>query len=318
MSRYWAIALLVLVPAALVVIPAAGGGKAGKDLRFDGKLTVNDPKDPKRNAAFKTHVVKLRKGVTYTIDMISTQFDNYLRLLDASGKELAEDDDSGGMQNARIIFNCQMDGDYKIIATAYNENGVGDYVLTVRNSGNAPKFETAHAALVGKPAPDFQADFILNGKAKAPSELKGRVVLLNFWTPMSGPCQTAFPKLREWSKAHKADGLEVVGVTFYQHEIGQNIGFDKSTGKLTKLERSDRATEQAMLREFAAYHQLDYLMTVLTKDDALAAYNAYVVNGVPQCVLIDRRGVVRFITVGDREAAFTALEAEIKKVLEAK
>jgi len=314
MSRYLAVALLVLVPAALVVVPAAGGGKAEKDLRFDGKLTAADPKDPKRNAAFKQHVVKLKKGVSYTIDMIS-QFDNYLRLLDDAGKELAEDDDSGGMQNARIIFNCQQDGAYKIIATAYNENGVGDYVLTVRNSGNAPKFQTAHSVLVGKPAPDFQADFILNGKAAGPSELKGRVVLLNFWTPMSGPCQTAFPKLRAWSKAHKADGLEVVGVTFYQHEIGQHIGFDKATGKLTKLEKSDRMTEQAMLKEFAAYHQLDYLVTVLGKDNALAAYDAYVVNGVPEFVLIDRKGVVRFIVVGDREAAFTALEAEIKKVL---
>src|SRR5262245_15756147 len=132
---------------ALLVLAVAAGGapvaaQTEKEMRFEGKLTQDDPKDKKRNAAFKVHTVKLTAGNTYTIDMVSNQFDNYLRLLDSKDKELAEDDDSGGMQNARIIFNCQKTEDYKIICTAFDPNGMGSYVLTVKNTGLAPKLIT--------------------------------------------------------------------------------------------------------------------------------------------------------------------------------
>ncbi len=310
MARYGFMALLVLATAAGV---APAGGKGEKELRFEGKLTQDDPKDRKQNAAFKVHMVKMTAGVNYQIDMVSTQFDNYLRLEDKAGKELAFDDDSGGMQNARIIFNCQKTGEYKIICTAYNANGMGAYVLTVKNTGAAAKLVTAHSALVGKEAPDFRGDFGLNGQVRRLADLKGKVVLLNFWAVFSPASSSVFPKLREWHKAHKAEGLEVVGVSFYNYENGQHIGFDKKTGKLTKLEESDQKSERAVLKDFAAYHKLDYLLMVLPKEEALRAFNDYFVNGMPQFVLIDRRGNVRFIIVGERNLA--ALEPELKKVL---
>jgi hypothetical protein len=37
--------------------------------------------------------------------------------------------------------------------------------------------------LVGKPAPDLQGDFAVNGKPVHLSDLKGKVVLLDFWAP---------------------------------------------------------------------------------------------------------------------------------------
>ena len=41
----------------------------------------------------------------------------------------------------------------------------------------------AAAKLEGKPAPALKADFALNGKPVAPADLKGKVVLLDFWGP---------------------------------------------------------------------------------------------------------------------------------------
>jgi thiol-disulfide isomerase/thioredoxin len=308
MTRSGLIAVLVLV--------AVGGapalGQTEKEMRFQGKLDQNDPKDKRRNAACKVHTVKLTAGNTYQIDMVS-QFDNYLFLDDAKGKEITQDDDSGGMQNARIIFNCQKTDDYKIVCTAFDPNGMGDYVLTIKNTGLAPKLVTAHSALVGKEAPDFRSDFVLNGQVKRLADLKGKVVLLNFWAVWSPASASVFPKLREWQKAHKEAGLEVVGVSFYNYENGQHIGFDKESGKLTKLEETDQKAEREMLRDFAKHHMLDYPLMVLTKEEALRSFNEYCVNGMPQFVLIDRKGNVRFILVGERNIA--NLEPEIKKVL---
>ena len=47
---------------------------------------------------------KMTAGKTYTIDMVSKQIDSYLRLEEASGKQLAEDDDSGGNLNAKLTL----------------------------------------------------------------------------------------------------------------------------------------------------------------------------------------------------------------------
>src|SRR5262249_25886133 len=107
MVRYWTIALVVLLAAGAGV--AQAGGKE-KDIVIQDKLTKDDKKDTKRQFACKIHVVPMKAGSVYTIDMVSNEFDAYLRLEDSSGKELAEDDDSGGNLNARIIFNCTKDG----------------------------------------------------------------------------------------------------------------------------------------------------------------------------------------------------------------
>lgn len=53
----------------------------------------------------------MKAGKVYTIDMVSKDFDSYLRLFDPKGNQLEEDDDSGGDLNSRIVFNCTQDGE---------------------------------------------------------------------------------------------------------------------------------------------------------------------------------------------------------------
>ncbi len=313
MVRYAAVALLALLPAAVAVAQVADA-TTGKEIKFAGKLTANDTLDKKRNAASKVYVVRMKAGSAYTIDMVSSQFDSYLRLEDKGGKELAEDDDSGGMLNAQIVFACPRDGEYHVICTAYAAGGIGDYTLTVK-SRKEEKVISAHSLLIGKAAPDFQADFAVNGKAVKLSDLKGKVVLVEFWTVRDAACAATFPRLRAWHKAHKGDGLEVLGVTYYLSDINQPQGFDAKTGTLRSLPAGNREGDRTLLRDFAAYHKLDYPLLALTKEEALKAYDAYAVNGIPQTVLIDRKGVVRTVRVGEDERTLAALEGELKKVL---
>lgn len=99
-----------------------------------GQIVPNDLPDRRRNHPCKIHALKLAKDKTYQIDMESRDFDSYLRVEDSTGKQLAEDDDSGGNLNARLRFTPPKDEVYQIIATTF-AGGAGMYTLKVRVVG---------------------------------------------------------------------------------------------------------------------------------------------------------------------------------------
>ena len=102
-----------------------------------------------RNHPCKIHAFQLSKDKVYVIDLESTDFDAYLRIEDAGGKELAKDDDSGDKLNARIRFSPPKDANYQIIATTFG-GGTGAYTLKVRATGAAEKPGALPAAADGK------------------------------------------------------------------------------------------------------------------------------------------------------------------------
>ena len=78
--------------------------------------------------------VLLKANVSYVIDMVSPDpkaLDPYLVLQDSQRKTLAEDNDSGGNLNARIVFRAPADGVYRIRPTSFN-GGRGPFTLTIR------------------------------------------------------------------------------------------------------------------------------------------------------------------------------------------
>jgi hypothetical protein len=88
------------------------------------------------NKPHKVHEVKMAAGKSYQIDLVSGNFDSFLRLEDEDGKQLAQDDDGGGFPNARIMFKAPKDGMYRIIATTF-DGKTGAYTLTVKKSSEA-------------------------------------------------------------------------------------------------------------------------------------------------------------------------------------
>src|SRR5262245_21006191 len=108
MARILSIAVLAfsILAAGLAQSGAAKEKEKIKNFEAKGTLTKDDPKDAQRGGPLHVHVVPMKAGRTYTIDMMSSAFDSYLRLLDPKGNQLDEDDDGGEGLNSRITFNC--------------------------------------------------------------------------------------------------------------------------------------------------------------------------------------------------------------------
>jgi len=167
-------------------------------------------------------------------------------------------------------------------------------------------------------APEIAGEFALNGKPVKLADLKGKVVLLDFWAVWCGPCIATFPHLRELDKEYKDKGLEIVGLTMYNGDMGQKYAFDKEKGQLTKADSLTNKQEQQLLKDFAAYHKLTHRLQVMSGDEWKKVGEAYGVQGIPQMVVIDKKGVVQLIKVGAGEENARAIADKIKELTAAK
>lgn len=131
------------------------------------------------------------------------------------------------------------------------------------------------------------------------ADLRGKVVLLDFWATWCGPCQYTLPNLARWQNAYKSKGLVILGVTKY-------YGHDDEK-PLTPGE------ELVYLREFRKRNRLPYGFVV--SDSNTNDFN-YGVFSIPTSFLIDRKGVVRYISAGASEEEIETLGELIKKLIE--
>ncbi len=118
------------------------------------------------------------------------------------------------------------------------------------------------------PAPEFRLP-LRGGKDMSLSQLRGQVVMLNFWASWCGPCRQEMPLLESIQKKYKPLGFTMVGV---------NVEPDSA--------QAEKFLKQTPISFPVAYD----------RDSSVS--KLFRVKGMPSTVIIDRKGNTRMIHQG--------------------
>ena len=138
-------------------------------------------------------------------------------------------------------------------------------------------------------APDIRSQSWLNGAPTSLAELRGRVVLVDFWTFYCINCQNVMPSLKELHRRYRDKGLTIIGV--HSPEF-------------------DSEHETANVQEAIQRFSLPYLVA---QDNDFANWNAYHNHYWPSLYLIDKEGYLRFNHIG--EGDYDKIDAAVRQLL---
>ena len=137
------------------------------------------------------------------------------------------------------------------------------------------------------PAPGFSLG-ARGGKSLALSELKGQVVMINFWATWCGPCRQEMPLLEQMYKKYRPMGFTLLGVNVEPDPVGAEDWLKETPVSFPILfDRENRVSK------------------------------LYNVSGMPSSVLIDRKGNVRYLhrgyKPGDENTYLNHIRALVKE-----
>jgi peroxiredoxin len=124
----------------------------------------------------------------------------------------------------------------------------------------------------GDTAPNFQLRD-MNGQLVALSDLRGKVVLLNFWATWCGPCRIEMPAMEQLYRTYKRTDFEILAV-------------------------STDAQGVAVTRPF---QQENHLTFPILHDADFRVGLAYGARTLPMTFMVDRQGIVRQQIFGARD-----------------
>jgi peroxiredoxin len=145
--------------------------------------------------------------------------------------------------------------------------------------------EKSQPPIVGEPVPEIVLPD-LEGKTFRLSQLRGKVVLLNFWASWCPPCVDEMPSLEKLHRALQAKGLEVVAISV------------------------DDSME--VIENFKKEYNLSFRM--LFDKDAKVAHG-FETFKYPETYIVDRDGILLSKIVGPRDWITPAIMLEVVGLL---
>lgn len=194
--------------------------------------------------------------------------------------------------------------------------------------------------MLGRPVPTWTLSKAF-GTCEQVTDLKGKVVILDFWATWCPWCIKSFPAIRDLLRDYEARGLVVVGVTASSNAVfEQRYDLDedlkhklpagerpKVTARLaTKKNPADGkqyfgakdypTREQEVIADFIKNHAMTWPVVMIDKTEPGPKY---ALGGWPHAVVIDRAGNVRYFKSGallrDRKEAVATFRKLIEDLL---
>lgn len=160
-------------------------------------------------------------------------------------------------------------------------------VLALSGSIALAQEEGERALRVGEVAPVLQVTEWIGSAPQTLRDLRGKVVLLDFWATWCKPCIQMYPEMRTWAEDMGPRGLVIVGVTSHSRQT------------------------PARIRRFLERQKLPWPVAIDPENRTQIEYG---VSALPPTFLIDRRGILRFEHRGGGD--LSEIEAKIRELLE--
>ena len=138
-------------------------------------------------------------------------------------------------------------------------------------------------------APEIVSNLWLNSKPLSPQDLRGHVVVVEFWTFDCINCRDVIPSVRSWHEKYANQGLIVVGVH------SPEFAYEKETDGV-----------QRAIKEL----NIPYPVAL---DNDFKIWNSFNVWAWPSWFILDKQGRIRFSHVG--EGAYEESEQTIQQLL---
>lgn len=162
--------------------------------------------------------------------------------------------------------------------------------VNAQNSASQDPREEASIIKVGDTAPVFTVE-MLDGRSLSLSEMKGKVVLINFWATWCGPCMKEFQAIPEKLIKRFEGNADFVFLPISREEKRETV-----QAKMEQLKESG----------------IDFPVGI---DPDKSIYSQYAKSYIPRNYIVDKDGKVVYTSIGYEEEEFAQLVNKIDELL---